>query len=248
MPLSKNIIAKEQAEKVVINYEPASIASVISDEALAYVKNQEQRGDFRVDKIVSEYIGIDELEKESQQREVARQAIEKSKEIQEEAYQKAYELGQQEGKDLAYDEEKENIKSHLQRFELVVNEIEQIKTRLMVENEKQIVNLCFYMAKRLLMKEINEDPGFVEAVVRKALEMAQSEEEVTIRVAPEDKTWIDSNIEELFKSLHLDPSTKFEEDPSIQQGGVVIETNHGVIDATVEQRLEKLEAIMQGES
>jgi flagellar assembly protein FliH len=248
MPLSKNIISKESAESMAINYEPITIGSQMSDQAIEYVNNHDARGDFRVDKVVAKYVGIDELEKESQQREIADQALKLSQEVQEKAYEEAYALGRKEGQDYAYQEEKNRIQSEMEVFKKLIEEIKNLKTDLMIQNEKQIVNLCFYMSKRLLMKEVETDPAYIQTLIKRSLEMAQSDEEVTIRVSSQDKQWIDDNMEDLFKDLDLGQSTKIEEDSQIKRGGVIIETNHGVIDATFEQRLEKLETIVKSQS
>ena len=245
MPLSKNIINKDNAEAVAINYEPMSIGSVISEQALEYAENHEARGDFRVDKVVAEYVGIDELEKESQQKEIANQALKLSQEVQEKAYEESYALGLKEGREKAYLEEKARIDSEMEIFRNLIEEVKVIKSDLMKENEKQIVNLCFYMAKRLLMKEVEEDEAYIQTLIKKTLEMAQSDEEVTIRVSPEDKIWLDRHQDTILKELNLDPSTKIEEDSQVSRGGVIIETNHGVIDASIEQRLAKLESIVK---
>ena len=77
--------------------------------------------------------------------------------------------------------------------------------------------------------------------------MAQSEEEVTIRLSPEDHKFIDENRMDVFKELHLEESAKIEEDPDVARGGAVVETNYGVIDATIEQRLEKLKSLLEGQ-
>ena len=248
MPLSKNIIEKENAETVAIEYKPMAIDSVISDQAMEYVKNHETRGDFRVDKIVAKYVGIDELEKESQQKEIAGQALKLSQEVQENAYEEAYALGLKEGTVKAFDEEKQRVALEMEKIKDLIGEIKTIKTTLMKENEKQIVNLCFYMAKRLLMKEITEEESYIQTLIKKSLEMAQSEEDVTVKVSPEDKIWIDAHKETVFKELNLNPNTTIEEDSKMNRGGVIIETNHGVIDATVEQRLEKLESIIKNQT
>ena len=128
MPLSKNIIEKENAEQMAINYEPISIGSQISDQALEYVENLESRGDFRVDKVVAEYVGIDELEKESQQKEIANQALKLSQEIQETAYSESYELGLKEGREKAYEEEKQRLADEMTIIKGLIDEIKQIKT------------------------------------------------------------------------------------------------------------------------
>ena len=248
MPLSKNIISKENADHVAINYEPATIDSQLSEEALEYVKHQETRGDFRVDKIVAEYVGIDELEKESQKKEIANQALKLSKEIQEKAYAEAYALGLEEGRATAYAEEKQRVESEMSHIQELIEALKTSKNDIYKENETQIVNLCFYMAKRLLMKEVEADPEYIKSLIKKSLEMAQSDEEVTIRVSSEDKVWIDKHMDSIFKDLSLDPATRIEEDRDVNRGGAIIETNHGVIDATVEQRLEKLETILKKQS
>ncbi len=248
MPLSKNIISKENADHVAINYEPLSIDSQMSEQTLDYVKNQETRGDFRVDKIVAEYVGIDELEKESQKKEVAQQALQLSKEVQEKAYSEAYALGLEEGRAKAYEEEKNRVEVEMGNVKQLIEEIKLAKNTIFKDNEKQIVNLCFYMAKRLLMKEVEAHPDYIKTLIKKSLEMAQSDEEVTIRVSAEDKVWIDQNIETIFKDLNLDPSTRIEKDSGVGRGGVIIETNHGVIDATVEQRLEKLATVVKSQT
>lgn len=248
MPLSKNIINKENADSLAINYEPKMIGSQISEQALEYVQNQDSRGDFRVDKIVAEYVGIDELEKESQQKEIANQALALSKEVQEQAYKEAYELGLKEGRETAYSEEKQRIENEMESFRALIDEVKRSKEIIMKDNEKQIVHLCFYMAKRLLMKEIETNEDYIQTLIKKSLEMAQSDEDITIKVSPEDKLWLDNHMETVFKELDLDSSTKIEEDSKILRGGVIIETNHGVIDATFEQRLEKLETVITNQT
>lgn len=248
MPLSKNIIEKESADSLAINYKPKSIGSVMSDQALDYANNRDSRGDFRVDKMVSEYVGIDQIEKESQQREVAAEAIKLSREVQENAYKEAYALGLKEGKEAAFAEEKERIASEMNSFKELIDEIKVIKTDLIKSNEAQIAKLCFYMAKRLLMKEIEVDEEYVKTLIARTVEMVQSEEELTIRVSEKDKIWIEENRETFLKELDLHAGTKIEDDSSVSPGGVIIESNHGVIDATVEQRLEKLEAVLKDQS
>lgn len=247
MPLSKNIIEKENAQSVVINYKPKTIDHLISEQALDYAKNKDARGDFRVDKIVAGYVGIDTIEKQSQQREIANEAVRLSREVQEDAYKLAYGLGLKEGKEAAFNEEKARVESEMQNFRHLIEEIKVIKSELMMSNEKQIVELCFYIAKRLLMKEVESNPEYIKTLIKRSLEMAQSDEEVTIRMSVADKKWVDQYQEEVFKELNLDQSTRIEEDAKISPGGVVVETNHGVIDATIEQRLEKLETILKGE-
>jgi flagellar assembly protein FliH len=132
----------------------------------------------------------------------------------------------------------------MEHMVLLIEEIKNIKTNLEKENEKQLAKLCFYMAKRLLMKEIIEDEAYIMNLTKKTIEMVQSDENITIRVSPEDLKWIEENKTQFFQEVDVDASTKIEEDRDISRGGVIIESQFGVIDARVEERLEKLEKIL----
>ena len=129
----------------------------------------------------------------------------------------------------------------------LIEEIKIQKTNLMKKNEHHIVKLCFYLAKRLLMKEVEGNDEYITTVIKRSLEMAQSEEAVTVKMSAEDCRWVNEHKETIFKNLNLDESTKLEEDPDISRGGVVVETNYGVIDSTLEQRVEKLESLLDGQ-
>ena len=244
MPLSKKIINKDTADSLAIAFEPLNFEGQLSDQAMEYVNNKDSRGAFRVDKVLSEFTGIEELEKKSLQQDIADQALALSQEVQEEAHREAYQIGKKEGTEQAYQEEKNRIEDELKSIRDMVHELREVKNDMILKNEKQIVALCFYIAKRLLMKEIETNEGYVVSLIRKVVEVAQSEEDLTIRVSHEDFEWIEAHRESVFKDLDLDSSTKIEEDSMVNRGGVIVETGHGVIDATIEQRLEKLEEIL----
>ena len=246
MPLFKNIIQKKKAEELALEYHPKAIEAQISEQALEYLEKKDEV-DFRIDKIVSEYTGIDELEKLSRQREIEKEALELSREVQEKAYAEAYQLGLQEGQKKAYDEEKERIDKELSHILALVKEIETTKTDLLKENENHIVRLSFYLAKRLFMREVEENSEYLMPIIKKSIEMSQAEENVVIKVSPADFLFLEENKDKIFKDFNIRGTTKVEEDEAISRGGVVVETNYGVIDATIEERLEKLQALLEGQ-
>lgn len=247
MPLSKNFIDKSNADSLATSYEPRALEQGLKGRAFEYTNRERIAGDFKVDKVISEYIGIDQIERESQQKEVAKQALELTQEIQEKAYGEAYAMGLEEGKEKAFLVEKEKIEKRLKIMEDMLSRMKKIKTQFMRENESQIVSLCLYMAQRLLFKEVKENPTYIKDVLSKLFETIQHDEEMFIRLSPNDFEWFESNKESFFKDLHLDPGTKIEADPQINPGGLIIETEFGIVDATIEQRIEKIEEVMKNQ-
>jgi flagellar assembly protein FliH len=248
MPLSKNFIDKNEADNLAIDYKPRSIEAGVS----LLAKNFSQKGsdgDFKVDKVLAEYVGIDQIEKEAQQKEVARQAIKLSREIQEKAYAEAYALGLKQGQEIAYEEEKHNIARRIDLIKGFTGQLRQIKSLMSQKNEEELVQLCFYMAQRLLFKEVNENKEYTKELLAKLVESMQNDQNMIIRLSSQDHEWFEAHRSEFFKDLRLEEDqVKIESDPSISPGGVIIETDYGEVDATIEQRIQKLDAILKSKA
>lgn len=240
MPSSKSYIDKEQAEQVAIAFEPSVIQFDGSANAREVVLERKDVSDFRVDKIVSQMTRLDEVERQNREKEIEAEALRLSQEVQERAYQEAHELGLKHGKEEAFETEKARINEEIQSLKLMMQEIESIRLGLLKENKSHILNLCLYISERLLMKEIETKPDYILSVIGKAIEMAHGEEELTLRLSPEDFDFITEHDSEALENFGFTKKTKFEKDQSVDRGGLILDTNYGVIDATTQQRLDKL--------
>ncbi|MEK7355206.1 MAG: FliH/SctL family protein [Bdellovibrionota bacterium] len=244
--MSKQVLTKEEAEKLVVNYTPRKFPAVVSKTASAFVAFQSRHSDdpavasFRLDKIVAQQTGVAELERLSIEEKVEREALSRLKDLQENAYQQAYQLGLEEGREKAYVESVEHIKNSIGSLQTLLGSIENLKADLVTYNETHIVRLCFYMAKRIAMDEVADRRELILNVVSQAIQNAQSEEELTIRVSPADLQFIEQMKEKLTKEFEPLKRAKLEASDEIRDGGCVVETNYGNVDATVEQRIEKL--------
>ena len=184
--------------------------------------------------------GLTELEHKNFQNRLEEQVLIRLKGIEEKAYAEAYALGLQDGRQKAFDETKGSIQGSLDRLGHMVEELTQIKRKLLIDNEKQIVLTIFHLAKKLALQEVKANPESVKLVLRKALENAQGDEELTLRVNPQDLEFIESVKKEAGNPLERIAKLRIEVNDKITPGGCILETNYGVVDATVEQRLAKL--------
>jgi len=241
MPSSKNYIDKEKAEKVAIPFEPSNIDFDGSVQARHVVLDKKNQSDFRVDKIVSQMTRLDEIEQRNREKDIEEEALRLSKEIQQEAYDEAYQLGLKHGKDEAYESEKNRISAEIESLHSSIQQIENLKKKLLLENKIHILDLCVYISKRLLMKEVETNDEYILSVIERAIEMAHGEEEITLKLSPQDFEFLSNFDKEKLSQAGLLEKTKLESDPELQRGGVVLETNYGVVDARVEQRIEKIE-------
>jgi flagellar assembly protein FliH len=244
--MSKAVLSKEEADRLAVDYTPRKFPAVVSKTASDFVAFQSTHaGDpsisgFRLDKIVSQQTGVAELERLSIEEKVEREALTRLKDLQENAYQQAYQLGLEEGREKAYLETQEHIKQSLSSLHALLGSIENLKADLVTYNETHIVRLCYYMAKRIAMDEVTERPEIILNVVNQAIQNAQSEEELTVRLSPSDLQFVEQMREKLPKDYEALKRAKLEASDEIRDGGCIVETNYGNVDATVEQRIEKL--------
>lgn len=86
-----------------------------------------------------------------------------------------------------------------------------------------------------------DDRERVERIVRKALELVRSQSQVRVKVPPAQSEWLQSRVEALQQSFPRIQFLEVESDARLPGDGCVIETELGVIDATVQTQLRAIE-------
>lgn len=81
----------------------------------------------------------------------------------------------------------------------------------------------------------------VERIVRQALELVRNETQVRLRVSPAQRDWLQSRVESLLAGFPRIQFLDIQADPRLPVDGCVLETELGVIDATVETQLRAIE-------
>ncbi|HEX4922862.1 MAG TPA: FliH/SctL family protein [Bdellovibrionales bacterium] len=243
---NRKVFKKEEAENLVLEFTPKALDAQIPAVARDFLsENQKRPKSFRLNELVAQQTGISEIERLSLQEKIEARALEKVREIQENAYREAYNLGLEEGRKRAFDEEKDHLLERLGQFDRILTSISHIKTELAIQNEAHIVRLAFELAKKLFFEQLQERPDRILPVLRQAIDLAQSEESVLVRLSEQDHKYIEEFRTKLSKEFDFIKRMKFESSPDIHDGGAVLETNYGVVDATIEERVDKLWSILK---
>jgi flagellar assembly protein FliH len=235
-----NPVKAIHAHKTVFEFVPPKFELGTPQQAEDYLKSKAQGQDFRMSDVIRIQTGVKDIEANSFEEQIELRTLEKLKQIQEAAYQEAYELGLQEGRQEAFTNSTEEINKKLIHFSGLITNIEKYKTELFQYNESHIVQLAFHMAKRLAHSEIKANPEVVKDVIKSALEIAQSEENVTVHISPEQFDFLENLKKETSREFEFLKKVRLEPNPNLSIGGCIIETNYGEIDARFEERINKL--------
>lgn len=244
MPWSKNVLSKEQAEKTVLDFVPAKFNLGTPDQAETYFSEKKRGSDFRMNDTIRMQTGVDQVEKVSEAEKIEAGALERLKEVQEEAYAKAYELGLIEGRKEAFTVVSNEINEKMSEFDQVLVQIKELKKELSTFNESHLIRLAFEMASRLAKSKLENNNEAMVEILRDAIGLAQDEEEITVRVSANQFEFLEELKKETSREFEFTKKIRFEPSADITDGGCIIETNYGEVDARLEQRVAQLWATL----
>ncbi len=164
---------------------------------------------------------------------------EKLARLEREAYEKGFEQGRKDGFAL----EEKQIEEQRQQMEALFSEIHGLKTTLFREAEEEAVTLSRRIARRIVRREIETDPGVIHRSVRAALDFVADRSRLAISIHPEDMEEVRKILPEL-ASMTDGGSFKVVEDASVERGGCLLETGFGRINATVSNQLDVIDKVI----
>lgn len=200
-----------------------------------------ETGDDRKQEFIPLEAWEDADDKEKKTEEVLKTTQEKAAHIEQEAYEKGFVQGEKDGFELG---EKKSIKV-IENIENLFNEISSLKYDILKQNEKEILNMIFAVAEKIVQHEVRLDETAIKDAIFDALELALEKSKVIFNVNPEDYEFVEKLRPELFNEYKELKSIVVTSDPSISRGGCFLETPYGNIDATIESKLEDIYQVFQ---
>ncbi len=111
--------------------------------------------------------------------------------------------------------------------------------------EQQIVELSVAVARKILLREIDENPFVVLPIVQGALEKVRDQQVVTVRVHSEDYDLIMHSRHDLQVLIGREQPILVQSDDSVPQGSCLIDSTSGTVDARIDMQLEAIHKVLQ---
>ena len=152
--------------------------------------------------------------------------------LEREAFTKGFEQGEKAGLQAS----SAHAESMLQRLAGALEELVSLRKSIIRQTERQMIELALAMAKRIVRREIALDEEFALALARVALDRLGDSIEATIRLHPDDHAIAVSRDLAESRNSHV----SIVADGAVARGGCVVESDLGVIDASVEMQFEEI--------
>lgn len=101
-----------------------------------------------------------------------------------------------------------------------------------------ILEISVDIAQKIIKKELQQDPTIILDNITEVLKgLSKEESKITLRVNPVQVSLLKSEIPNVLNNIGLDAKVMIVPDETVMEGGCMVTTTNGVIDATIETQL-----------
>ena len=160
-------------------------------------------------------------------RNLVSRAQEEAEYIKQSAYQEGFNTGIQQAQ------------ADLENFRNTIGAFLGAEDRVFNEIAPNILVIAMEIAQKIIKTEIKSDPQIVLNTIIDVLKtLSKNEPKIVLRVNPMQVQYIKDTLPEEIKLLGMETKLSILSDESITEGGCIVQTNNGIVDASIEAQLE----------
>ncbi|QRG65497.1 FliH/SctL family protein [Brevibacillus choshinensis] len=157
-------------------------------------------------------------------------------EVHEQAGREGHEAGYEAGKQLAYEEETGAIKKAKKLLEDAFLQ----KKQILAEAEPFLVELSTEIAKKVITTELQHSPEHVLEIAKKVMRRSRVHGHITVCVNHKHYDYVQDHRAQLLELLDGQAELSIYPDYTVQDGGCVVRTPLGSVDARVDTQLSEI--------
>jgi len=211
---------------------------IIKSQDVSFVPNVAKRADFMPCDL---NVGKDHPDERNKLEEVEKILQETERRIAA-AGKQAYEQGFSEGVKKGSETQKDEALFVMNALHAVMEGVGSFKEKTIEATEKQLLDISFSIAERIIHQEISRDEKVILSVLKAAFKNIVERENIKIRLNPGDFKYMVEIKSDFINSMDGVRNVFFEEDGSISRGGAVIETSSGEVDARISEQLNEIKS------
>jgi len=141
----------------------------------------------------------------------------------------------------------DQAKEDIQQIKIAIEQFLKAKQEVFEYIAPDILEISVDIARKIVKKEIEQDPQILLETILDVLKtIAKDESRINIKVNPTQLNSTKENMPTIIDSLGLDARINIHADATIDVGGCIVETNNGIVDATINTQLEIIKEAFKG--
>jgi flagellar assembly protein FliH len=164
--------------------------------------------------------------------EVGKRAVQ----IEHEAYEKGFAQGEKDGLETG----QKRLEVVVRQVGLVLKSLERRREELFLTFERELIDFAFCVISKILRREALLSEGVIKDTLRAAFARLESNRRIVLHVNPIDFKYLLAHPDQLPFVLQDRERIKILEDDTVSVGGCLLETDYGIVDATLEGQFDEI--------
>jgi len=120
------------------------------------------------------------------------------------------------------------------------------KEEVYQEIAPDVLEIGFEIAKKIIKKEMTEDPKILLENIKDIMKnLSKEETKITLKVNPSQVSMLKQDVPDVASNLGLEAKIIIIPDETVMEGGCLLTTTNGVIDATIESQLAIISEVLK---
>lgn len=219
-------------------------AEKISEETLRTERSFEKKNNFKIDGAVRDSRGLSRQEQSDFETRVQEEVNRRLEAAYQQAFTEGLEKGKEEGKAEAYTEYQATLAEKIDEFVQVINGMQSQSDKLLEKNRQEVYDFIKRFTKWIVLKEINEKV-YLESLLEKLILELNARKNLIVKVGRANFAQMPEVIQTVEARLGQLTNIRVEIVPEIHHPGIVLESENGLIDGSLEGVFKNIDKIFE---
>lgn len=242
---------EEGAENVkLFEFKPLLTASqtVDKNDFQRLIKNERAAAkstNFKVNPIVEQYRGFKDQESREYEDRVEEEVKRRLEAIQDDAFKAGFDEGVNQGREEIFVQMRSVVDQKLENFSQMVTGVLKTQEEILVKQKTEMYQLLRNLAKWIVLRELEDDGKYIERLLERLLVEMQVRSNLLIQVNTSDFAQMPEVLQHVQNRLGEMKNVRIEIDSSVSTKGIIIESENGIINATMEEQFKSLDKLFE---
>lgn len=216
----------------------------ISQESIRTERNFAKKNNFKIDDIVQDCRGLTKQEQNDLEERIQSEVKRRLETAFEEAYQEGLEKGREEGREIALNEYQASLNEKVERFDELITQVEGQSSKILEKNRQEVYEFIKRFTKWIILKEIDEKV-YLESLLEKLILELNVRKNLIVKVGRSNFEQMPEVIKTVESKLGQLVNVRVEIVPEIQHPGIILESENGLIDGSMEGVFNNIDKIFE---
>lgn len=200
---------------------------------------------FKVNPFVEEHRGFKDQENREYEERVEEEVKRRIAEIQDEAFKAGFDEGVNQGREEIFVQMRSAVDQKLENFSQMVTAVLNTQEEILANQKTEMYVLLRNLSKWIVLRELQDDGKYIERLLEKLLVEMQVRSNLLIQVNTDDFSAMPEVLEHVQARLGEMKNVRIEIDSSVKSRGIIIESENGIINATMEEQFKSLDKLFE---